>query len=201
MAIQDLNPPSLDRLVRELSHLPGIGGKSARRMAYHLLASTEEEVRQLAEAMVEAKTRIRPCSRCFHFTENELCSICSNPRRDNTRICVVEKSSDISTFEASGVFKGFYHVLGGTLSPLDGIGPNELRLPQLVERVREGVEEVVLALGSSPEAESTVLLIDRLLGASPAKRTRLARGIPMGSDLDFIDQITMLRAFEGRVTL
>jgi len=116
-------------------------------------------------------------------------------------LCVVEKASDLEGFEASGVYQGMYHVLGGTLSPLDGIGPQELHIPELVQRVQQGVQEVILALGSSPEAESTVLLIDRMLGTSPVRRTRLARGIPMGSDLEFVDEMTMLRAFEGRVQL
>lgn len=196
-----LCPPSLDRLIREFSGLPGIGRKSARRLAYHMLSLEPDQVQDLASALVEAKERIHPCSICFQFTESDPCPVCASPRRDRTRICVVEKPVDLEAFEASGAYKGLYHVLGGTLSPLDGVGPKELRIPQLIARIREGVDEVILALGSSPEADSTVLLIDRMLGDFPVQRTRLARGIPVGSDLEFIDEITMLRAFEGRVHL
>jgi len=194
-------PPALDRLIREFASLPGIGRKSARRLAYHVLGQPLERVHEVASALVEARERIRPCSICFQFTESDPCPVCSSPRRDRTRLCVVEKASDLESFEASGAYKGLYHVLGGTLSPLDGIGPKELHIPELLARAREGVQEVVLALGSSPEADSTVLLIDRMLGELDVKRTRLARGIPVGSDLEFIDEITMLRAFEGRVEL
>lgn len=196
-----LTPPTLDRLIRELSSLPGVGRKSARRMAYHILGQDMEQVRDLADALIEAKARIRPCSVCFQFTEQEPCMVCASPRRDRSRLCVVEKSSDLEAFESSGAYKGLYHVLGGTLSPLDGVGPQQLHIPELLERARHGVEEVILALGSSPEADSTVLLIDRMLGDLPMRRTRLARGIPVGSDLEYIDEITMLRAFEGRVNI
>lgn len=194
-------PPTLDRLIQELSSLPGVGRKSARRMAYFLLGQDMEKIQDMASAMVEAKARIRPCPICYQFTEQEPCMVCANPRRDRTRLCVVEKSSDLEAFEASGAYKGLYHVLGGTLSPLDGVGPQQLHIPELIERAKQGVEEVILALGSSPEADSTVLLIDRMLGSIPLHRTRLARGIPVGSDLEYIDEITMLRAFEGRVQI
>lgn len=196
------SPPALDRLIREFSSLPGIGRKSARRLAYHVLGLEPDQVHEFAHSLVEAKARIRPCSLCFQFTEEDPCPVCSSTRRDCSRICVVEKSSDIEPFEASGAYHGLYHVLGGTLSPLDGVGPQQLHLPELVARAsREGVHEVILALGSSAEADSTVLLIDRMLGSLPVRRTRLARGIPVGSDLEFVDEMTMLRAFEGRVNL
>ena len=194
-------PPALDRLVQEFSSLPGIGRKSARRLAYHVLGLAEDRVQGFAEALVEAKRRIHPCKVCYQFTEGESCPICASPRRDRGRICVVEKSSDIEPFEASGAYQGLYHVLGGTLSPLDGVGPAELHIPQLIERAKLGVHEVILALGSSPEADATVLLIDRMLGGADVQRTRLARGIPVGSDLEFVDEMTMLRAFEGRTNL
>lgn len=192
------SPPSLERLINEFARLPGIGRKSARRLAYHILNQKAESAQNLAHALVDAKDKIRPCSRCRHYSESELCIICSNPRREQNKICVVEKSADIEAFEANGIYRGLYHVLGGTLSPLDGIGPQELHLPLLLERIRGGVNEIIFALGSSPEADSTVLLIDRMLGDTPLKKTRLARGIPMGSDLEFIDELTMLRAFEAR---
>jgi len=195
-------PPSLERLIQEFAQLPGIGKKTARRLAYHLLAQPRERMDQMADAVLQARARIVSCKRCYSFAEADLCPLCASPRRDATRLCVVEKASDIAPFEAAGVFPGLYHVLGGVLSPLDGVGPDALHIPELVRRVREeNVQEVILALGSSPEADSTALLIDRLLEGGPARRSRLARGIPMGSDLEFVDEVTMLRAFEGRVSL
>lgn len=195
-------PPSLERLVQEFAQLPGIGKKSARRLAYYLLAQPRERMEQMSDALLQASRRIVRCERCYSFAEAALCPLCANARRDSSRLCVVEKPSDLLPFEAAGVFTGLYHVLGGVLSPLDGVGPEALHIPELVARVRsEGVQEVILALGSSPEADSTALLIDRMLEGGPARRTRLARGIPMGSDLEFVDEVTMLRAFEGRVSL
>ena len=195
-------PPSLERLVQEFAQLPGIGKKSARRLAYYLLAQPRERMEQMSDALLQASRRIVRCERCYSFAETALCPLCANVRRDSSRLCVVEKPSDLLPFEAAGVFTGLYHVLGGVLSPLDGVGPEALHIPELVARVRgEGVQEVILALGSSPEADSTALLIDRMLEGGPARRTRLARGIPMGSDLEFVDEVTMLRAFEGRVSL
>lgn len=195
-------PPSLERLIQEFALLPGIGKKTARRLAYHLLSSPSERMEQMERALSDARSRICRCKRCYSFAEAELCPVCANPRRDASRVCVVEKPSDIVPFESSGVFQGLYHVLGGVLSPLDGVGPEALHIPELVHRIHtENVQEVILALGSSPEAESTALLIDRLLAGGSARRSRLARGIPMGSDLEFVDEVTMLRAFEGRVSL
>jgi len=194
------SPPALENLVQELSKLPSIGRKTARRLAFHLLSGDREKMGSLAGALVEAKNRIVHCSHCYGFSESEICQICENPRRDKEILCVVEKASDILPFENSGVYKGFYFVLGGVLSPLDGIKPESLHIPELILRIeQENTRELVLALGSSPEAESTALYIDRVLANSPVRRTRLARGIPVGSELEFIDDITMLRAFEERV--
>jgi recombination protein RecR len=170
-------------------------------LAYHILTRPKEEVAQFASALENASEKVHACPRCFSFTDQDICPICAD-RMDARALCVVEKSSDILPFERSGIFKGAYFVLGGVISPLDGIGPEQLHLPLLIKRVREeNIEELVLALGSSPEADSTALMIDRMLGDVNVKRTRLARGIPMGSDLEFVDEITMLRAFEGRVSL
>ena len=156
---------------------------------------------RFAENLLNAKNKVHPCPRCYAFTDEDLCPVCKS-RPDSKSICVVEKSSDIVPFERSGIYKGTYFVLGGVISPLDGIGPEHLHLPQLVRRIKEeGIEELILALGSSPEADSTALMLDRMLAGVNVKRTRLARGIPMGSDLEFVDEVTMLRAFEGRVSL
>ncbi|MCQ2097349.1 MAG: recombination mediator RecR [Fibrobacter sp.] len=197
----NVEPQSLVALIGEFSSLPGIGQKTARRLAYHILAKRKDEVERFADNLMNAVTKVHQCPNCFSFTDEDLCGICAE-RAGAKSICVVEKSSDIIPFERSGVHKGLYFVLGGVISPLDGVGPEQLHLPKLVERIKqEGIQELVLALGSSPEADSTALMIDRLLTGVDVKRTRLARGIPMGSDLEFVDEITMLRAFEGRVSL
>ncbi|MDR2731654.1 MAG: recombination mediator RecR [Fibromonadaceae bacterium] len=194
------SPPVLEKLVQELSKLPGIGRKTARRLAFHLISGDREKMESLANSLMEAKDRLIHCNRCYGISESEICQICSNPGRDAASLCVVERASDILPFENSGVYKGLYFVLGGVLSPLDGIKPESLHIPELIERIEtEKTRELILALGSSPEAESTSLYIDRRLENSPCSRTRLARGIPVGSELEFIDDVTMLRAFEERV--
>lgn len=196
-----VEPQSLEKLISEFASLPGIGHKTARRLAYHILSRSRDRVVSLSESLLAAAEKVRPCSVCHVYTEVDPCPICTS-RAGAKIICVVEKSSDILPFENAGIYKGLYHVLGGVLSPLDGVGPEALYIPQLVDRVRkENISEVILALGSSPEADSTALLIDCLLEDTNVTRTRLARGIPMGSDLEFIDEITMLRAFESRVAL
>ena len=182
----NVEPQSLENLISEFASLPGIGLKTARRLAYHMLSRKKGDVERFADSLMQAAEKVHPC----------------RAREGAKSICVVEKNSDILPFERSSVHKGLYFVLGGVISPLDGIGPEALHLPQLVERIKaENIEELVLALGSSPEADSTALMIDRMLAGVNVKRTRLARGIPMGSDLEFIDEVTMLRAFEGRVSL
>ena len=194
-------PESLEALIAEFASLPGIGQKTARRLAYHVLTRPKADVERFAGNLTNAVEKVHPCPVCHAFTDVEVCPTCSS-RAGAKSLCVVEKSSDILPFERSGIFRGLYFVLGGVISPLYGIGPEQLHLPQLVQRVKEeGIEELVLALGSSPEADSTALMIDRMLAGTNVKRTRLARGIPMGSDLEFIDEVTMLRAFEGRVSL
>lgn len=197
----NVEPQSLEALISEFASLPGIGTKTARRLAYHVLSRNKSEVERFANNLVNAATMVHPCPTCFAFTDQESCPVCA-ARAGSKSICVVEKSADIIPFERSGIYKGLYFVLGGTLSPLDGVGPEHLHLPKLIERIKtEGIEEVIFALGSSPEADSTILMIDRMLGESMVKRTRLARGIPMGSDLEFVDEVTMLRAFESRGAL
>jgi len=197
----NVEPESLEALIAEFANLPGIGQKTARRLAYHVLTRPKGDVERFAGNLTSAIEKVHPCPKCHAFTDMDVCPICAS-RAGAKALCIVEKSSDILPFERSGIFKGLYFVLGGVISPLDGIGPESLHLPQLVERIREeGIEELVFALGSSPEADSTALMIDRMLAGMNVKRTRLARGIPMGSDLEFVDEVTMLRAFEGRVSL
>ena len=197
----NVEPESLEALIAEFAGLPGIGQKTARRLAYHVLTRPKGDIERFAGNLTNAIEKVHPCPQCHACTDLERGPLCSE-RQGAKAICVVEKSSDILPFERAGIFKGLYFVLGNVISPLDGIGPEQLHLSQLVQRIKdEGIEEIVLALGSSPEADSTALMIDRMLAGVDVKRTRLARGIPMGSDLEFIDEITMLRAFEGRVSL
>ncbi len=193
-----VEPPSLEKLIREFSALPGIGKKTARRLAYFVLMRPRERAESLSRTILEACDKVKRCERCHAFAEESPCPICK-AREGSRTLCVVEKFSDILPFENAGIYRGLYFILGGVLSPLDGIGPEALYIPQLVERIRtEKIEEVIFALGSSPEADSTLLLIDRLLEGVPVKRSSLARGIPMGSELEYIDEVTVLRAFESR---
>ncbi len=193
-----VEPPSLENLIREFAALPGIGKKTARRLAYFVLSRPKENATALSEAILDACEKVKRCSHCHSFTEEDPCPLCQS-RTGASSICVVEKFSDILPFENSGIYHGLYFVLGGVLSPLDGIGPEQLHIPQLINRIKtENIEEVIFALGTSPEADSTILLIDKLLADAPVKRSNLARGIPMGSELEYIDEVTVLRAFESR---
>ena len=197
-----LGSARLERLVRLFTRLPGIGQKSATRMALHLLAAGEEESRDLAESLVEMKRHVRACERCGAICEEELCAICRDARRAAGLLCVVEQPTDIFSLERAAVFRGRYHVLGGLLSPLDGIEPGDLRLTDLGRRVEEEqIEEVVLALSGSVEGEATALYVARLLEGRPVRVSRLATGIPVGGHLDFVDDVTLERAFAGRRTL
>lgn len=189
----------LDTLVDRLAGLPSIGRKSALRLAYHILAAPPSEVEALAGALVEARRSIRPCSVCGNHAEGERCAVCASPRREASLVCVVERPSDVAALEKLGSYRGLYHVLGGTLSPLDGIGPAELNLASLFVRCEEGVEEVILALGTHAEGEATSSYIVQRLRDRPVRVTRLARGLPAGSDLEFVDELTMKRALDGRI--
>ncbi len=190
----------LEALIDRLADLPSIGRKSAQRLAFHLLAEPVEEVEALCRALVEARRGIHPCAECGNYAEADLCPVCSAPRRDKSLLCVVERPSDIAAFERLGSYRGVYHVLGGVLSPLDGVGPDQLNLARLLER-SSGASEIILALGTHAEGEATATYIVQRMQAGSARVTRLARGLPAGSDLEFVDEITMRRAFEGRVDL
>ena len=191
--------PLLDALVAHFKKFPGVGEKTARRMAFSVLDMTEEEVKGFAETLIKAKESIGFCNRCGHFAEGELCSICRDERRTEEAICVVERPGDVFVLEASGQFRGRYHVLHGVISPLDNIGPEDLRLDALKKRVEEGkVREVIVATNPSVEGDTTTLYIARMLKGKGVKVTRLARGIPLGSSLEYIDTDTISRALEGR---
>jgi recombination protein RecR len=190
----------IDRLTDELARLPGIGRKTAVRLTYHLLKTPAGEVNRLAEALVTLTQKVRACVKCGNYTESELCPICANPRRDLAVICVVEQASDIGAIERAGEFRGTYHVLGGRLSPLDGIGPAELNIAPLMERVKTDgeIQEVILATNPSVEGEATALYLHRLLAPLGLRVTRLARGLPIGGDLEYADGVTIAEALHSR---
>lgn len=190
--------PAVENLVVQLTKLPGIGRRTAQRLAFHLLSARPEEALELARAIEEVKMRVRFCRTCGNLTENELCEICSDPRRDRTRICVVEQPVDVVSLERTGEYRGLYHVLGGSLSPLDGVEPADLRIDGLLTRVAEGgVEEVVLATNPTMTGEATAsYLADRL--RDRVRVTRLASGLPVGGDLEYADEVTLGRALAGR---
>ncbi len=190
---------AIDDLALELSRLPGIGRKTAMRLTYHLLKQAPEQSRRLADALTVLSSRIKPCTRCFNLTEDELCVICNDSRRDSAVICAVEEASDIGAIERAGEFRGMYHVLGGRLSPLDGVGPDDLNIPQLEHRVAAGeVREVIIATNPSIEGEATALYVQRKLSAYPLTVSRIARGLPVGGDLEYADGVTIAQALSAR---
>lgn len=192
-----MTPDPLARLVGELSRLPSIGTKTATRLAHHLLRVSDKEARALAEAIVDVKEKLFPCSVCHQVTAVDPCRICSDPDRDRTRVCVVEQSFNVAPIERTGEYRGLYHVLGGALAPHRGIGPEELELDSLLSRL-EGVEEVVVATNPNVEGEATALYLARLLKGRPLRITRLAFGLPVGGDIEYTDEVTLGRAFAGR---
>lgn len=191
----------IDRVTGELSRLPGIGPKTALRLVHHLMKAPKDDARRLSRAVEELADKIRPCARCGNFSEHELCSICSNPRRDLSVLCVVEEAFEVGAIERTGQFRGLFHVLGGRLSPLDGIGPEELNVDSLLERIRgsEGaLAEVIVATNASVEGEATAVYLEQLVRPLGVRVTRLARGIPVGSDLEYVDGTTIAEALAGR---
>jgi len=190
---------AIDELITELARLPGIGRKTAQRLTFHLLQQPSESVGRLASALVAVVERVRPCRECGNLTEEQPCAVCADPRRDGTVLCVVEDPSAVALVDRATDFKGRYHVLGGRLSPLDGVGPESLRLDRLVNRVRDGgVREVILATNPSMEGEVTATYIQQLLAGQPVRVTRLARGLPMGGDLEYVDGVTLAHALVAR---
>ena len=195
-------PQSLIRLIRNLSKLPGIGEKTAARLALYILRSSNEDARALSESILEVKGKIRFCSRCFGLCETDPCRICVNKGRDHTMVCVVEHPNDLVALEKSGAFKGVYHVLHGTLSPMNGIGPDDLKIKELVERVvQDEIKEVALATNTNVEGESTASYLAQVLQSYPVKVTRIATGVPVGGDLKYLDEVTLRRAMERRQSL
>jgi recombination protein RecR len=191
---------AIDGLVGEFARLPGIGRKTALRLTYHLLRRPHDEMRRLARALDEVVARVRACSVCGNLTETDPCELCASNRRDASIVCVVEEASDIAAIERTGAFRGRYHVLGGRLSPLEGVGPDELRVASLLARVRDGgaVREVIVATNPSVEGEATALYLQRLIRPLDVRVTRLARGMPVGGDLEYTDGVTIAEALAGR---
>jgi recombination protein RecR len=198
-------PPAAEpiyKLIQELNRLPGIGPKSAQRLAYYLLRAPEEQARLLAEAILAVKQQIVLCSVCFNVTDSDPCAICRNEERDHTRICIVEEPQDILAIEHTRAYKGLYHVLHGAISPTEGIGTGDIRIDELVSRLNNGsVSELILATNTNLEGEQTAMYINRLISPLGIKVTRLARGLPFGTELEYADDVTLTRAFEGRQEL
>ena len=191
----------IDDLTGELARLPGIGRKTAQRLTYFLLKRPPEEIKRLARVLDTVAERVHACSTCGNLTEEDPCALCANPRRDRAIVCVVEEASDIGAIERTGEYRGLYHVLGGRLSPLEGIGPDELNIKSLLERIREdgaGIKEVIVATNPSVEGEATALYLQRLIQPLGIRVTRLARGLPVGGDLEYADGVTIAQALSGR---
>ncbi len=197
----DYYSSQINRLVEELSSLPGIGAKSAQRLAFHILNMPKENVEKLSRAIVEAKENVRYCKSCFTLTDEELCPICKDEKRDHGTIMVVENTRDLAAYEKTGKFEGVYHVLHGAISPMLGIGPGDIRLKELIQRLQSEVDEVIIATNSSLEGETTAMYISKLIKPTGIKVTRIASGVPVGGDLEYIDEVTLLRALEGRTEL
>lgn len=191
----------ISALIEELSKLPGIGGKSAQRLAFHIINLPQEQVEKLSRTIVEARNKVRYCSCCCTLTDDELCPVCKNPSRNHKQIMVVENSRDLAAYEKTGRYEGVYHVLHGAISPSRGIGPGDIRLKELMTRLAGDVDELIIATNSSLEGEATAMYISKLVKPTGIKLTRIASGVPVGGDLEYIDEVTLLRALEGRVLL
>ena len=197
----DLYSGHINKLIDELSGLPGIGSKSAQRLAFHLINMSQDKVNRLVKAIIEAKENVRYCRECFTLTDSEMCPVCANERRDHSTIMVVENTRDLAAYEKTGKYEGVYHVLHGAISPMLGIGPGDIRLKELMTRLEGSVSEVIIATNSSLEGETTAMYISKLIKPTGIKVTRIASGVPVGGDLEYIDEVTLLRALEGRTEM
>ena len=191
----------MSKLIEQLSSLPGIGGKSAQRLAFHIIHMPKEQVRQLTSAITDARENIRYCKECCTLTDQEICPICANAQRDHKTIMVLENTRDLAAYEKTGKYEGVYHVLHGAISPMLGIGPADIRLKELMQRLQGDVNEVIIATNSSLEGETTAMYISKLIKPTGIKVSRIASGVPVGGDLEYIDEVTLLRALEGRTAL
>jgi len=195
-------PASIRTLIKNIARLPGLGEKTAERLALHIVRAPRQEAEELAQSLLNIKDKVKFCSKCFALSDSELCSLCSDPARDPSVLCVVEQPADMVAIEKSGAFGGMYHILSGALSPMNGVGPENIRIRELMTRIQDDqVKEVVLATGTNVEGEATASYIARLLGKHQIKVTRIASGVPMGGDLKYVDQVTLKRAMETRHAL
>ena len=197
----DYYSSQISSLIEELSRLPGIGPKTAQRLAFHIINMPKEQVERLAKTMTDARENVRYCKQCFTLTDQELCPICKNEKRDSKTIMVVENTRDLAAYEKTGKYHGVYHVLHGAISPMLGIGPGDIKLKELMERLRGDVDEVIIATNSSLEGETTAIYISKLIKPTGIKVSRIASGVPVGGDLEYIDEVTLLRALEGRIEI
>ena len=197
----DYYSKQISQLINELSGLPGIGNKSAQRLAFHILNMPMDRVERLSDTIREARANIRYCKTCCTLTDTEECPICSNPARNHKQIMVVENTRDLAAYEKTGQYDGVYHVLHGAISPMLGIGPADIRLKELIQRLQQDVDEVIIATNSSLEGETTAMYISKLIKPTGIRVSRIASGVPVGGDLEYIDEVTLLRALEGRVEL
>ena len=197
----DIYSGHINKLIEQLSRLPGVGAKSAQRLAFHIINMPQEEVEKLTQTMLDAKANIRYCKECFTLTDKDLCPICANQARDHKTIMVVEHTRDMAAYEKTGKYEGVYHVLHGAISPMLGIGPGDLKIKELILRLEKDVDEVIIATNSSLEGETTAMYLSRLIKPTGIKVTRIASGVPVGGDLGYIDEVTLLRALEGRTQL
>ena len=191
----------ISKLIEELSSLPGVGAKTAQRLAFHIINMPEDSVQSLSDAIINAKKNVRYCKCCYTLTDSDICPICKDMTRDHKTIMVVENTRDLVAYEKTGKFQGVYHVLHGAISPMLGIGPNDIKLKELMHRLQEDVDEVIIATNSSLEGETTAMYISKLIKPTGIKATRIASGVPVGGDLEYIDEVTLLRALEGRTEL
>ena len=197
----DYYSSQITKLIDELSKLPGIGSKSAQRLAFHIINMPEEQVTSLSSAITEAKHNVHYCRECFTLTDQELCPICKSEKRNHKVIMVVEDTRDLAAYEKTGKFDGVYHVLHGAISPMLGIGPGDIKLKELMQRLQGDVDEVIIATNSSLEGETTAMYLSKLIKPTGIRVTRIASGVPVGGDLEYIDEVTLLRALEGRIEL
>ncbi len=197
----DYYSKQINQLVEALSMLPGIGSKTAQRLAFHILNMPKEDANRLASAITQARENVRYCKQCFTLTDDELCPICKDEKRNHKVIMVVENTRDLAAYEKTGKYDGVYHVLHGAISPMLGIGPGDIRLKELMQRLQGDVDEVIIATNSSLEGETTAMYISKLIKPTGIKATRIASGVPVGGDLEYIDEVTLLRALEGRTEL
>ncbi len=197
----DLYSGHINKLIEELAALPGIGSKSAQRLAFHLINMPQDKVTRLANTIIEAKANVRYCKECYTLTDRDICPVCANKNRNHKMIMVVENTRDLAAYEKTGRYDGVYHVLHGAISPMLGIGPGEIKLKELIARLESDVDEVIIATNSSLEGETTAMYISKMIKPTGIRVTRIASGVPVGGDLEYIDEVTLLRALDGRVDM